>query len=187
MKKIISLALSLIIAVNTVFAITKTVGTAGNYPTLKAAFDAINTGAITGSITLQIISSTTETVSAALNANGSGSASYTSVFIYPTGTGYVISGSVSGPLIDLNGADSVTFDGRVNATGSSKDLVISNTNASNAGSNSTIRLQNSAENNTIKYCRVKGSETNTLSGVIFFSTAVSGNGNDNNTMYGFLS
>ena len=44
---------------------TKTVGgTGANYATLKLAFDAINTGTITGAITLQITGSTTETVSA---------------------------------------------------------------------------------------------------------------------------
>jgi len=64
---------------------TKTVGNTGaNYSTLKLAFDAINTGNITGAITLQVIASTTETASAKLNASGSGSANYTSVTIYPT-------------------------------------------------------------------------------------------------------
>jgi hypothetical protein len=37
---------------------TRTVGSGGNYATLKDAFDAINAGSITGSLTLQIISNT---------------------------------------------------------------------------------------------------------------------------------
>ena len=64
---------------------TKTVGgTGANYSTLKAAFDAINAGTIHGVIILQITGSTTESSSAKLNASGSGSASYSSLTIYPT-------------------------------------------------------------------------------------------------------
>jgi len=80
---------------------TKTVGTSGNYTTLKAAFDAINNGTITGSITLQITSNTTESATAALNASGTGSASYSSISIYPTGLGYSISGSLAAPIINF--------------------------------------------------------------------------------------
>ncbi|MCX6163832.1 MAG: T9SS type A sorting domain-containing protein [Ignavibacteriae bacterium] len=157
---------------------TKTIGSGGDYTTLKLAFDAINAGTITGTITLQIIGSTTETALAVLNANGSGGASYSSITIYPTVSGKSISGNLASPLIDLNGADNVTFDGRVNASGSSKDLVITNTNTGTSAS--TIRFINSAENNTVKYCNIKGSETSASLGIIFFSTSTAGNGNDNN-------
>jgi hypothetical protein len=84
-------ALAVLIAVclfcgNYSFAqITKTVGNTGaDYTTLKAAFDAINNGTLTGSITLQIIANTTEASSAVLNASSSGSANYSAVLIYPT-------------------------------------------------------------------------------------------------------
>ncbi|MCX6247165.1 MAG: hypothetical protein NTW10_05480 [Bacteroidetes bacterium] len=159
---------------------TRTVGSGGNYATLKAAFDAINTGTITGSINLQVISNTTETASASLNASGSGSANYSSVTIYPTGSGYTISGNLNTPLIDLNGADNLILDGRVNATGTSKDLTITNTSTGAAAS--TLRFIESAENNTVKYCTVKGSTTNPVSGIFYFSTATAGNGNDGNTV-----
>ena len=156
----------------------KTVGSGGNYTTLKAAFDAINAGTITGNINLKIISSTTETASASLNASGSGSANYTSIQIYPTGSGYTISGNLSNPLINLNGADNVVIDGRVNASGSTKDLIITNTNTGT--SSSTIKFINSSENNTIKYCTIKGSATSSGNAIVLFSNATSGNGNDNN-------
>jgi hypothetical protein len=157
---ILSLGVWLILAVPAVNAqTTRTVGSGGNYTTLRAAFVAINNGAITGAITLQIISGTSETGSNILNASGTGSANYTSVTIYPTGSGYTISGSLAAPLIDLNGSDNVTIDGRVNATGSAKDLIITNTNTGT--SSSTIRFINSSENNTVKYCTVKGAETST--------------------------
>ncbi|MBY0487517.1 MAG: hypothetical protein K2P85_10075, partial [Flavobacteriaceae bacterium] len=67
-----------------------TVGLGGNYATLKLAFDAINAGSVTGVITLQIISNTTETAMATLNASGTGLANYSSVVTYATGTGYSI-------------------------------------------------------------------------------------------------
>jgi len=159
---------------------TKTVGiTNADYATLKDAFDAINAGSISGAITLQIIDNTIETASAVLNASSSPS-NYTSVTIYPTMTGKTISGSLNVSLIDLNGADNVIIDGRVNATGTAKDLTITNTSI---GSNAaTIRFYGSAENNTIKYCTVKGSETSTSKGILFFDGASTGNGNDNNTV-----
>lgn len=110
--------------------ITKTVGATGaDYATLKLAFDAVNSGTLTGTITLQVIDNTTETASAVLNASGTGSASYTSIQIYPTVTNKTISGNLNGPIIDLNGADNVVIDGRVNQTGT-KNLTISNTSVS---------------------------------------------------------
>ena len=160
-----------------------TIGGAGaNYATLKAAFDAINAGTITGAITLQITGSTTETASAVLNASGTGSSSYSAVHIYPTVSGKSISGSFAAPLIDLNGADNVTIDGRLNASGSTKDLVINNSSISGAGATSTIRLINDATSNTIKYCTLKGANTNALSGIIFLSTTNATTGNDGNTI-----
>ena len=118
----------------------------GSYLTLKLAFDAINSGTHTGALTVTITANTSEIASAVLNASGAGSANYTSINIYPTVSGLTISGNLSStPLIDLNGADNVTIDGRVNATGSTVDLTITNTNPSVA--TSTIRFINSATSN----------------------------------------
>lgn len=86
------------------------VGSGKTYTTLKAAFDAINTGTLPSSVVLQI-GSTTETASTVLNASGSGCASYTSESIYTTGSGHTITGSLNGSLIDLNGANNVTING----------------------------------------------------------------------------
>ena len=151
------------------------------YTTLKAAFDAINAGTHTGSITVKIHGSTTEIATALLNASGTGSSSYTDITIYPTSTGLSVSGALNAPLIDLSGASQVTFDGRVNAAGSSRDLIILNT--STGSSASTIRFINDASSNTVKYCKIRGASTDPNGGVVFFSTATStGNGNDQNTI-----
>ena len=94
------------------------------YSTLKDAFDKINSGVHQGVITVYIQENTIESSAATLNASGNGSANYTSVNIYPTKTGLSVAGNLDSPLIDLNGADNVTIDGRVNATGSTADLQI---------------------------------------------------------------
>jgi len=162
--------------------VTATMGTTGPiyYSNLKAAFDAINLGTHKGVITVKIEDNTIETASAVLNAS-SGSSNYFSINIYPTATGLSISGNLATPLIDLNGADNVTIDGRVYATGSTKDLVISNTSASNIAGTSTIRLINDASSNIVKYCTIKGSTTNAASGILFFSSGTT-TGNISNTI-----
>ena len=157
-----------------------TVGTGGNYTTLKAAFDAINAGMITGTVTVQIISNTVETATAALNSSGTGLANYTTILIYATGSGFTVGGNVANPLITFNGADNVTIDGRVNATGATANLTFSN--SSTAVSAGAVRFVNSAENNTIKYAILSASGISAAAAVIHFSTAAAGNGNDNNTI-----
>lgn len=175
----------LILAIESNAQTIKTVGASGaDYSTLKGAFDAINSGTITGDIIIRVVDNTTETASAVLNASGTSGASYTSVYIYPTVSGKTISGNLTYPLIDLNGADYVTIDGRVNASGNTKDLVITNTsNLSNSGT-STIRFYSGACNNTVKYCTIKGSTTDGSGGVIFFSATSANTGNiiDNNNI-----
>lgn len=167
--------------------VTATGGTpTGSYTTIKAAFDAINAGTHTTVITIALSGDTTETASAVLNASGSGSASYSSITISPSGgatrtiSGAIVAGS---PLIDLNGADNVTFDGL--ATGGNA-LVISNTTVSATSGTSTIRFIGGATSNLITNCSVLGAGTMSVvtnGGNIFFSTdSLTTNGNDNNTI-----
>lgn len=133
---------SMVGVAQTQVTITASIGTTGptNYSTLGEAFAKINDGTHKGAIEIRINASTTETAVAVLNASGSGSASYTGINIYPTTTGLSISGALATPLINLNGADNVTIDGRVNATGSTKSLIITNSSAlSTSGSYSAAR------------------------------------------------
>jgi hypothetical protein len=177
----------LILTFNKIQAQVYTVGTGQTYTTLKAAFDAINAGSITGAITLQINANCAETVAAVLNASGTGSASYTSINIYPTGATRTISGSidggpgVDGDLILLNGADNVTIDGRLNGSGTPNSLILVNTFTDTYAC--TVTMKNSAENNTVRYCTLKGSGTSgTATGIINIGTSSSGNGCDNTTI-----
>lgn len=69
MKKSILLICLLTFSYFKSIAVTATVGgTGSNFATLKAAFDAINNGTLTGNVILQITGNTTETSSASLNA-----------------------------------------------------------------------------------------------------------------------
>ncbi|MCE1164835.1 MAG: hypothetical protein LWX07_05475, partial [Bacteroidetes bacterium] len=160
--------------------------TSAYYVKLKDAFDAINAGTHTGVIQVIINSSLTETATASLSASGSGSASYTSLVIYPSIAGLSITGNLAAPLIELNGADNVSIDGRVNAMGSSASLTILNTNTSTTAGTSTIRFINDATTDTVKYCNLKGGFTGeytvTDGGTVSFSTTTGTTGNDNNVI-----
>src|SRR5438552_15723378 len=133
-----------------------------SYATLKAALAAINSGTHTGAVTVTVVGDTNEGTStgAVLNASGSGSASYTSIMIGPSGT-RTISGAISTNLIDLNGADNVTIDGL-------GTLTIENT--STAASATTIRLIADATNNTVKNCTINASGTARAVRTSLFST-----------------
>jgi len=124
----------------------------GSYITLKAAFDAINANTQTAAndIVITLTGSTFETASAVLNEGA-----WNSLIIYPTTAGVSISGNLAAPLIDLNGADRVAIDGRVNATGASKSLIIENENTTLVTGNSTIRLIEGAQNNIIRYAIIR--------------------------------
>ncbi len=193
MKKLFFILLIVLIPVGVWGQVT--VGEGADYPTLTAAFNAINDGSITGEITLQITSDLTEQyfdedlgedvpTSAVLYKSGYGESSYSSVLIYPTTSGIQIYGWINAPLIELNGADNVSIKGGVNQA-TSIDMTITN---SGVGSNaSTIRFTESAEDNLIQYCTIKGSIQNTSSGGIIelltASSSASGGNNSNTIEY----
>ena len=170
---------------------------AGSYPTLKDAFDAINAGTHTGAITVDVVGNTTETVTATLNASGSGSANYTSVVIKPVGGARSIQGNIAGAVIRLAGADNVTIDGRIGLA-NFRNLAIQNTG--NSASSAAIWLSHGAgaatdsagaQNNLIRNCTITtgvsvGSSTNVSFCVVSSGTTISatnqGRNNNNNTI-----
>jgi hypothetical protein len=97
------------------------------YTTLKAAFDAINAGTHNGDILVRINQSTTETATAVLQASGVGPASYTRVVIHPAKNEVVISGNLSGYVIDIRNATNAKIDGRVMGEGIAAILKVENT------------------------------------------------------------
>ncbi|MCW1960650.1 T9SS type A sorting domain-containing protein [Chryseobacterium viscerum] len=134
--------------------VSATAGTAtGTYTTLKGAFDAINAGTHQGAIAISITANTTETATASLNASG-GATSYTSVAIKPAvGVTATISGDVaSAPLVRIQGSN-ITLDGSNAASGTTRDLTLTNTSvtapqvltfiaASAAAANTNIMVKN---------------------------------------------
>ena len=162
--------------------VTATDGTLGPtlYVNLTAAFDAINAGTHKGDITIKIIGNTTETATAVLNASAAPS-DYDHVKIYPTLTGLYISGTLAAPLIDLNGASNVTINGSLNESNAGKDLTIINASTSAASGTSTIRFINDASGNLVANCKIMGSSTDALAGIVFFSTGTA-TGNNGNTV-----
>jgi hypothetical protein len=160
------------------------------YATLKLAFDAINAGTHTGAINVEVCGDTAETATAALNASG-GTASYTSVTVAPVGAPRVITGSIVGAIIKLNGADNVTIDGRI--AGAGRNLTV--TNSSTAGSTAAIWLSSlgvgaGATNNTIRNLELacgaaQDSLTVSTFGIVMsgatISTSSGGDDNDNDS------
>jgi hypothetical protein len=165
------------------------------YATLKDAFDAVNAGTHTGSINVKVCGDTTETATASLDASGTGSASYTDVTVRPVGGARTIEGNLSGTstgaIVKLNGADNVTIDGRQGGTGTARDLTIrNNSNATGAAAVwlSSLAADAGATNNVIRNldlaCGVSNNNANATIGIIMSGTLISvtsnGNDNDNN-------
>lgn len=183
MKQIYLLISSMFIASITFsqITVTATVGTTGptTYTTLKTAFDAVNTGTHKGVVTITITGTTTETATAQLNASGTGSSSYTQLSFKPIGgMPSAVTGSITGPLIELNGADNVSIDG-TNIDGNT--LTLSNTNTGSSGNTSTIRFANDASSNIIKNTTILGASTSVTLGTVLFGTGTA-TGNINDTI-----
>ena len=167
--------------------VTATAGTTGptDYPTVKAAIDAINAGTHQGDITVSIVSNTTETATSVLNAGtGAAPAAYTSVLIRPVNDGVTVAGpSVQGRgLIELNGADNVTIDGdNPNSGGTNRNLTIQNTAANTVTFTSVIRIAlaaavTTADGNTFKNLNILGSATGRNIGTANTTTGTENNG-----------
>lgn len=135
--------------------VTSSGGTSSaSYTTLGGACTAINSGTHTGSITIKFSGNTTETGTCTFVASGTGSASYSAISIRPDDTATVVktitTASAGVPLILLDGADNISFDGRpVGALTNAKLLTFSHT--SNTASSHTIRLVNDATFNSFRY------------------------------------
>ena len=169
--------------------VVKTVGATGaDFTSLRQAMAAINSnigGEYVGAIELQIIDNIIEPTEGAISpglVTISSSTVWTSLKIYPTVSGKTISGDYSGALISIEGANNVTIDGRKNQIGTTRALTIINTGGTNLALASTISFKMDASNNTVKYCTIKGSGTNSNGGTISFGSTTALGGNNNNTI-----
>lgn len=170
--------------------LTSTTGssTSASYTTLKGAIDNINNGTHTGSIAILVHANTTETASAVLQESGTGSASYTSLLIRPADTATVakiIDFSVSAAtLLDLNGADFVTIDGRPLGQGTSKLLTFRHSTPNSSAASIVIRLINGVTNSSIRYINSTSLTTTATAAAINInlSTSAAAVGNKNITI-----
>ncbi len=137
------------------------------YPTLNAAFAAINAGTHQGVIRIGISASVVEPGPAVLHSNGSGTALYQSVIIGPIVDGVSISGptATGRGLIEFNGCDSVVVEGdNPNTGGVNRNLTIQNTAVNTITFTSCVRFANSAAVTTsndvaVRNCILIGSAT----------------------------
>ncbi|MFZ4706964.1 MAG: beta strand repeat-containing protein [Bacteroidales bacterium] len=169
-----------------------TVGTGGSYTTFTDAgglFDNINTKVVTGNITVTITSDITESGTIALNQWAEeGAGNYTLTIQPSEAVTKTISGTYAGALIRLNGADRVTFDG--NFGGSGQYLTFSNLNTGTL--NNTFALSNTANNNTIKHCKIysayRGITTTLADNTLIEGNEIYGDvaGNPNNNQRGIF-
>jgi hypothetical protein len=167
-----------------------------NFASIRNAVDTLNKYGIVGNVTFNVAAGFTETLTRRLDLgsvllNGQTASGRTITFkkngaganpIITAYTGFKLpTDQTPDGMWSLSGVDNVTIDGRVNATGTAKDLVISNTSALSTAGTSTLRFIGDASNNTVKYCSLKGSSTDAAAGIVFFSTATT-TGNDNNSI-----
>ncbi len=160
---------------------TYTVGTSATYPTLTGAggaFEALNSGIITGNIVLSITSDIVEPGTNGLNELlESGTGNYKVSIVPDMATVRNITGSVgSTGLLRLNGADRVTIDGSFAGSGQYLRFMNRSTAAN------TIVLLNDAHLDTVKNCIIEGVAS--TGGTILFGTTnkAGGTGNDSNAI-----
>ncbi len=154
----------------------RTVGPGGDYLTLTAAFNAINAYGLGGPVILSLISGYSPASEVfPLSPPLSGTAVNT-ITIRPAVSGLSITSANAGPTIDLDSVRYFILDGRVGGSGSTRDLVVSNTNTGGIA----CRFINNGSNNILRYCTFRGVSTLDTCGVIVFSTSTQSSGNNNN-------
>lgn len=138
-------------------------------------FQQMNAGTISGNVTVNLTSDlTAETGTHSLNQlTETGGGGYTIIF-QSSGAARVISGNSATALINLNGADRVTFSGLAFGP---QGLTIRNTSSSGA----TVRMVNDASNNSILSCVIEGENVTVGSGVVVIGTGPT-TGNDGNSI-----
>ncbi len=164
-----------------------TIGPAGNYTTLTGAgglFADLNSKVVTGNITATIVSNFTEPGTNALNQmTEEPSGSNFTLTVKPDGTTTrVVTGTFTGSLIRLNGADNVTFDGRFG--GSGNYLTFSNTSTSGAVFLlSSLGAGAGATNNTIRNCNINmGGNASGTYGISVGGASAGATGADNDNV-----
>ena len=176
---------------NQLTAGTYSVGPTGDFQKLYQVAIALNGLGVSGPVVFEMqpaYNGTIGEVYPIVFNQFTGGSSTNTVIIRPAAgaTALQTTGSINGQLIDFNGADWITFDGRPGGSGSATEWTFDNSfYATNAAPN-TFRLVNASTNNTFTYLNIRGSGSGTASpnvngGAIHFGTSAVG-GNANNTV-----
>jgi hypothetical protein len=169
---------------------TYTVGPGGDYEKLYQVALALNGFGVAGPVIFEMLSTydgTTGEIFPIVFNQATGVSSVNTVTIRPASgaANLQTTGSLNGALIDLGGADWITFDGRPGGTGTAREWTFDNTFYALSASPNTFRYINGATNNALTYLNVRGSgsgaQPNINAGAIHFGTSSSG-GNSNNTV-----
>lgn len=138
------------------------------YETLGSAVAAINAGAHSGTITIELCSDTVESGTITLLGSGQGVASYSSIDIYPLSDNVTISSSQASGfgIIQLKGVDNFTLNGdNPNTVGTNRDLTIWSTSDAAVDLTAIVRITTvgtvapTANNITIKNTVLTGNVT----------------------------
>ncbi|CAN5578055.1 hypothetical protein BH10BAC5_BH10BAC5_20140 [soil metagenome] len=152
--------------------------TPGVYATITAAIDDVNLRGIGASdcrLILDDISYNSESFPITITSAAQLPTANSKLIIIPnSGTAATIIGSSNvTALFNLDGVKYVTFDG-LNSGGSS--LFLRNTTGA------VFRFVNGGSNNTITNCTLEANMTNSLRGVVWFTTSSGATGNNSNTI-----
>jgi hypothetical protein len=169
-----------------------TVGTTtGTFPTLKAAFDSVNSSILLGDVTFSILSEgTVESATAELFSVSYDSAGSHTVTVKPaSGTTPTVTANIAGFVVKFSGADNVVVDGSNAPSGSGRDLTIqNNTQVANSGVFwiSSRGVNEGATNITISNCVIVAGRNDTINtfGVFAAGDTItsSGTGAHNNNL-----
>jgi len=176
------------------------VGTGQTFTSLtnpSGIFEAINNGALTGNVTLDIVTDlTAETGTHALNQWAEDGVGNYTMLIKPNGAPRLVTGTNAGALIRINGADRVRIDGSTAATRNTNEIRVVGGNPAlreltfqntNTGTSAVVIAVQSgtagAQNNTLINLIVLGQDpTTTLGGITLggATPGTAGTDNDNN-------
>lgn len=126
----------------------------GDYPTLSAAINAINSYGMSGPVVLELqptYSSLGETFPIQIG-NMPGNSAINTLTIRPaiTSSGILVSSTINNSIIDLMHASNIIIDGRPGGTGDARELIIRNYGGR------AIRFADGSCNNVLKYCVLQG-------------------------------
>ena len=161
-------------------------GSGADFSTIQAAFNSLDTNGVNGAVTLKIMSNYTGPESYPIRFGVIPSASAVNTITLMPNDDIVstITLSYTGPnnMIEFNGTDYVTIDGRPGGTGTSYMLQFSYLIPLSAQTN-LVSMYDDACSNTIRDCRLYGSVASLTTGLISIGATSLTTGNDDNTIY----